>query len=271
MKGTHGVSLPSRATLEAYLVGDLAPAEIDAVERAMAADPSLEAWVSRRRTEQAAFAYEPRRRPFAALVAEAEGPASMRAKQGPGLRWLWATAVAASAASVVALTPALDDRGHDVVGPSIQSTRIRAKGHAPQMTESTQLTVRAALRSAAGTRPMSSGDSVRPGDRLRLMVEDGEGGYATVLLEEESGDVSVLYHPEELGRLEAGTHALPGSLEFDQKLGRERIYVIVSASVPDVESWQAQIRTFRGRGGYHHGWLPEGRARVSVVEYTKIP
>ena len=252
------LSRPGASTLEAYLVGELSPQATADVERAIEHDSSLAAWIDERKAEMAAFPFEPRRRSFADLVAQADASPGPRTASGWGLA-AWGLRGAAACFVAAGLALAFVNLGPEADPPP---SGIRTKGG---------LTVRAAVRDERGVvGAFEPGASVRPGDQLRLMFEDPHGGFATVLLEEDSGAVSVLYRAEELGRLTPGRHALPGGLLLDDALGRERIYVILSSQMPNVEQWMAEIRDFRRRRGFEHGWLPAGDARLGVLEYRKV-
>jgi hypothetical protein len=103
-----------------------------------------------------------------------------------------------------------------------------------------------------------------------LSLDDPRGGWVTVLLEESNGEVSVLYRPDEMGKLSPGTHRLPGSLELDAELGRERLYVLMSDDEPPIDVWVDELKAANRKTGFLHGWLPEGTTRVSTLEYEKV-
>ncbi|MEM7679059.1 MAG: hypothetical protein AAF449_24035, partial [Myxococcota bacterium] len=241
--------------LEAYLAGELEAAAKASVEKAIRDDPRLADWVHDRQASRAAFAFESRRRPFSSLLEEARssGHAERRSQT-----WLALFAVAASLALIVA-APFVDFE---------DGSRTRIKGglreaHGPM--------IHAIKKTSVGVSALEHGGTARPGDRIRLMIDDIAGGYLTVLLEEEqSGEVSVLYAPDELGRVAAGPRRLPGSIQLDDVLGRERIYVIMSDHIPMPSTWTEQIADAQLRMGFDHGWLPSGPDRVSTLEYVKV-
>ena len=114
------------------------------------------------------------------------------------------------------------------------------------------------------------GEQLHPGSRLRLAIDDPNGGWVTVILEETNGETAVVYGPDELGKLGPGTHRLPGSLELDADLGRERIYVLMSDDQPKIDVWLEELKAAHQKTGFLHGWLPEGTTRVSTLEYEKV-
>jgi hypothetical protein len=230
--------------LERFLAGELDRERAALIERAAEEDRELKAWIDDRRAEQQAFLLDPRRKPFAKLVEEAGVP-----KKRP-LRW-WPALSMVAAAAVIALV---------FVRPPGEDPKIRSKGG---------LSVKAAVLEGERAQ-LFDGEKLHPGSRLRLSVDDPRGGWVTVILEESNGEVSVLYGPDELGKLSPGTHRLPGSLELDGELGRERLYVLMSDDEPKVEVWLEELKRSHEKTGFLHGWLPEGTTRVSTLEYEKV-
>ena len=235
------MSAYSAADIEDYLAGVLAADRTAALERAAEEDEELAMYLMERRAERDAFLLDPRRRSFQSLVEEA----------GPERRpWaLWTMGLVAAAAAVFLLIP---------------------RGEAPGVRTKGGLSVKAAIQGEGAPRMFDASDGVHPGDRIRLTVEDPGGGFLTVLLEERSGDVDILYRPEELGELVPGAHMLPDSLRLDDALGRERLYVIMSNERLDPEVWKKEIRRSNKRAGFDHGWLPPRGTRVRIIEYEKV-
>ncbi len=230
--------------LERYLVGELDDARRAAIEQAAAEDPELKTWIDQRRAEQHAFLVDPRRKTFAKLLAEANEP-KVRVRWWTGL----SVVAVAAAAAILFVRP-----------PAEQPTGVRTKGG---------MSLQAAVLDGDQLQ-LFEGERLHPGSRLRLSVDDPRGGFVTVILEEASGGISVLYGPDELGRLGPGTHRLPGSLELDGTLGRERLYVLMSDDQPKVDVWVKELESAHRKTGFLHGWLPEGTTRVSTLEYEKI-
>lgn len=232
--------------LERYLAGELEPERAAVIERAAEEDEELKGWMSERTAERDAFLLDPRRRPFASLVEEA-GAAEKRRRSA----WIPMLSIVAAAA-VVALI---------FVKPPENTGGFRSKGG---------ISVQAAVLEGERSSIFDGNRKLHPGDRLRLSLDDAKGGYVTVLLEEQEGTIDVLYDPTELGKVGPGTHRLPGSLELDTKLGRERIYVLVSDEPPSLPTWIEEIERAHEKTGFTHGWLPAGRTRVTTLEYEKV-
>jgi hypothetical protein len=245
--------------LERYLVGELDEERTRAIDRAAEEDGKLKAWIADRRAERHAFLLDPRRKSFAKLLEEAKVQKNWIAQWWPGLSLVAAAAVVAAVFVRPPDQPSYrDGRPH----PSPQETTygIRNKGG---------LSVQAAVLEGDRSQ-IFEGEKLHPGNRLRLSVDDPRGGWVTVILEESNGEISVLYQPEELGKLRPGTHRLPDSLELDEELGRERIYVLVSDEPPKLDVWMRELKSAHQKAGFLHGWLPEGTTRVSTVEYEKV-
>lgn len=233
--------------IERYLTGDLDAESRQAVERQLAADPALRAQVDQRRQAKAAFLLDPRRRRFADLAAEAEQAAPRQQ------RWGWMALAAAAgviAIGVVMLRP-----------PSGDGIGAQVKGG---------VTVQLAVRRDGQVQPHRLGTPLHAGDQVRVSVDDPQGGYLTVFIED-AQTVDRLYDPDELGHLSPGRHTLPGSIELDDTAGRERLYVLLSPTPPDVTAWQAALETARRDAGFDHDWLPDAPARSTVIEYEKAP
>jgi hypothetical protein len=256
---------PTFFELERYLAGELDPETARAIDRAIAKDPALGRWIEARRRARASFALDPRRMSFRALWSQAErsrrtSTGALRRGLGfllgdaplfgPARRAAW-LAIAAALIIVLALP---------VFVPEHRSG-IRVRGG---------LSVKVAVLRDGRAALIESPARLHPGDQLRLAIDDPAGGYPTVLIEEAAGGVSVAYRAEEVGRLGPGSHTLPGSLRLDSTLGRERIYVVLSDSMPTVAAWVEELEHANARQRFAHGWLPAGRARVGTVEYEKV-
>jgi hypothetical protein len=236
---------PSFSELEEYLAGELDAERARSIEAAAENDPELASWLETRKKEQREFLFDPRRKSFAALVAAAQ----VKERPRPW-RWLIPLSATASVAAVLLVFMATID----------PRPVLRQKG---------SLSVRAAVLDGQASTILLGNRRLHPGDRLRLTVDDPQGGYLTVLLQEAGGKVDVLYAPAELGRLAPGSHLLPDSLELDRALGRERLYVIMSEGTPDVDTWTDEIEASHKKAGFDHGWLPSGNTRVTTIEYEK--
>lgn len=240
---------PKSSILESYLVGELEPAAQAEVEAQIEADPELAEWVKARQAQQAAFLMEPRRRSFAQLAEEAEG-----AKPGPFRRRF--TLALGSLAAVMATTLVVGQlQVSQVAGP------FRTKGG---------WTVRAVVKSPGDAEPreIHPGDELRAGDRIRLRATSPASGYAAALLEDDAGRVAVAYRPEELGRLEPGPVEFPESLELDDAVGVEKIYVLFSPETLPIDALRAELEAAR-REGIEEIWRPGAPVQVGVVAYRK--
>ena len=246
MNGRPGYSVWE---LEAYLAGDLSKERREAIEHAAREDQQLKAWIEERKAERDAFHFDARRRPFAQLVEEAGATPTKRSRLPFISSLSLAGAVALGVVFFVAPTDGIRTKG-DLGPPNVTAALLLGPKETSQIFDGSQ--------------------KLHPGDRLRLTVEDRAGGYVTVLLQEENGRVDLLYKPQELGRLLPGTHRLPGSLQLDKTLGRERIYVLVSIELPDVSIWITELQAEHQKAGFKHDWLPEGNARVATLEYEKV-
>ena len=244
---------------ERYLVEEASPEVVEAIERRMSTDPSFADEVRRRRQERRSFPLDPRRRRFAELVQEADqerwwrrrlGPRRSGSAPGIGLGVMALLSVALFLSRPQEELPI--DRGVRVKGGV--SVKLAIAGH-----------------DGRGVEPYERGQPLRPGDRVRFSIDDAVGGFVTVLLEEKGGEVELVYRPGELGQLSPGRHELPGSLELDARLGRERLYVLITPGLPNEEDWRSEIQSAQAERGFDHGWLPAAPTRYQTIEYHKVP
>lgn len=236
--------------LEQYVVGELHGEARARLEAQIAADPRLARRVQERLAECRAFTVDPRRRPFEQLAQAAKvRPAHSGWWNG------WMAIAGAAAACLLALT----------LSPTATAPESR-----PAVATRGGLAAKAAVLRGTQSQFLASGDSLLPGDRLALTVDDPLGGWVTVLLQEDSGRISVPYPPEELGPVSPGTHLLPGSLELDARMGEERLYILVSEARPDVSVWVEELQRSYEEQGWHHDWLPPRGTRMAVLQYRKV-
>ena len=250
--------VPRAFELEDYLAGELDPAQAKAIEMASEHNSELSNWLARRQSEREAFFQDPRRRSFASLLAEAT-------QQRSPSRWAPWFAVRYGKTKAVLRTTGLTFGL--VAGVTAMAMVIPTR---PEVRTKGGFSVRAAVLVDGSAHILTSGEPLVPRSRLRLTIEDPVGGYLTVLLEERNGTVNLLYAPEELGELSPGTHLLPGSLELDERLGRERLYIIMSDDLPPVAQWRSELERGRQRSGFEHGWLPPAGSRFFTIEYDKV-
>ncbi len=248
---TRFPGLPDRL-LEQYLCGELPTPEAQRVERAAGESPQLAAYLEQRRREQAAFAAQ---RPFGALAARLPAAAPR-----PVRSWLRRFALPAlltpalsAAALLLVLRPAERAAPGDVrVRGGVKAGLVVKRGqsvfaHAP-------------------------GVALRPGDQVRLQVEDARGGHLAVLLLSDRGAVQGLYGLADAGgalRMAPGALTLPDSLVLDASPEREALYVVLAErALPEAEllGWLREA----ARGATFPPQPPApGGARYAVLELPK--
>ncbi len=235
------------AELEDLLCGAL-PAQREQEILALAKeDQELANYLQKRREDAQNFLLAPERRSFASLLEEANSSPPWWRKTKFLLPVLLS---AATAAATMVMVPQMGSN----------SSHIRHKGG---------LSVKVALLNQGGSQLLKGGETLQSGDRLRLTIDDPHGGYPTVILEESSGQVQLLYSQQELGELSPGTHILPDSLLLDEATGKERLYIILSSTPPNEQQFLKELNKAHQKGGFNHGWLPPRGSKLSVIEYTK--
>ena len=194
--------------VERYLA-DNASAEVRArIEATMAANAEFAERIRRRRAERRAFAVDPRRRRFSDLVreAEAEKTSLTRRSEVSTRRWAMAAVLASGAAVGLAIAPLSTD-----VPARVGDASMRTKGGT---------SVRLAVARVDGTvAAYAPGDTLHPGDRIRISVRAVAEGFVSVLLEEREGDVQVIYGAAELGRLPRGASRASGKPSSRRPVG----------------------------------------------------
>jgi hypothetical protein len=248
----HGARRSSDWTIERFLVGELGPAERRELEDETERNPELAQLIAERQAENQAFITDARRRSFAGLVQQA-GTHRRQLRQPRVFGW---PALAAACVCVLSAVVVWNASGPEVGG----LPHIRARG---------SLSLTAAVLHGGEARVFAPGETLWPGDRIRLTLDDPQGGYVAVVLQEASGHASLVYAPEELGRLTGGSHTLPDSLELDAARGTERLFVILSADEPRTAVWLGEIEDAFRVQGIHHDWRPSGIHRVAFVEWLK--
>lgn len=207
--------------LERYLCGELPPDQALRVEEAARASPALAQHLESRRAEQRAFAAV---RPFGPVRAKLEARPS-GARGWAGARWaLPALGLCALLALVAVRVPAPGGEGAD---------RVRVRGG---------LTARVLVKRGEAVFEQVPGVVLRPGDRVRVEVEDAEGGTLYVVALSDRGRTTPLHGFAQTGgvvRMEPGRWVLPGSLELDAAPEREALVVVLAppdASAPSAEA-----------------------------------
>jgi hypothetical protein len=260
--------------IERYLCGELSPEEALRVEEAARASPTLAAHLERRRAEQRAFATA---RPFDPVGARIEAQRSDeggRATDAPrGL--LGAIHCAAATLGLVGSrrqatdshAPDAGTRTHPARGlladlrwaiPALGLCALVAviavrepapTGEVDTVRVRGGLTARVLVKRGEAVFEQVPGVVLRPGDRIRLEVEDAVGGAVYVVALSDRGRVTPLHGFPETGgavTMAPGRLVLPGSLELDAAPEREALVVVlapeaVRAPAPEqVLRWAAE-------------------------------
>jgi hypothetical protein len=235
--------------LERYLCGELPAAEAARVEAAAERLPELAQHLAERRRDKAAFAAV---RPFGPVAARIEA-----ARAPSRLRRLWPAALLAPALATALLLLLLRPDA------ALTGDTLRVRGG-----------VKAGLvvKRGAAVFPQEPGVALRPGDQVRVQVEDPRGGHLWVLALGDRGALHRLYGFTEVGgplRMAPGALTLPGSLVLDASPEREALYVLLSdapLAEADVTRWlqdAARGSTFPPRPP-----APAG-TRYAVLELAK--
>lgn len=193
----------SNFMLERYAVGELAGAELAAVEAAIAADPTLRERAEAMRKAREQFLVD---EPYAAFrVLHEQRKVAPRKRFG---FWL-PTGFALAAAATLALLTTLPDEGERIKGQGVGLT--------------------VALVSTPTPKPLASGAVVHPGDRLQLAYDAGSYAYIALIGIDGSGAMNV-YYPEasEVMALRRGDARapFPFSLTLDTTPGQETMVAV---------------------------------------------
>lgn len=203
--------------LERYLCDELSAEEARRVEEAAYVSPALSAYLSERRAERAAFALV---RPFGPMRARLEAPRPSR-----WLRlWRWSQPLLVLGVVLAAVLPRL------VTFEEVERVRVRVRGG---------LTARVLVKRGEAVFEQGPGVVLRSGDRVRVEVEDAEGGALYVLALSESGRVTPLQGFPTTGgalTLGPGRWVLPGSLELDDAPEQEALVMVLAADARDAPS-----------------------------------
>ncbi|WP_434345785.1 hypothetical protein ACN6A1_28150 [Myxococcus virescens] len=207
--------------LERYLCDELSAEEARRVEEAVRVSPSLSAYLRERRAEKAAFALV---RPFGPMRARLEAP---RPSRWRGL-WRWSQPVLVLGVVLAAVLPRL------VTFEEVERVRVRGG-----------LTARVLVKRGEAVFEQGPGVVLRSGDRVRVEVEDAEGGALYVLALSERGRVTPLQGFPTTGgalTLGPGRWVLPGSLELDDAPEQEALVMVLAADARDAPSPEAVQR-----------------------------
>lgn len=212
--------------IERYLCGELSPDEALRVEEAARASPALAAQLQSRRAEQRAFAAV---RPFGPVRARLETPRPSTHGRGWGVHW---ALPALGLCALLALVTVLRELP---TGGGVED-RIGVRGG---------LTARVLVKRGEAVFEQVPGVVLRPGDRVRLEVEDAEGGTVYVVALSDRGRATPLHGFAGTGgavSMESGRMVLPGSLELDASPEREALVVVLAPRAGSAPSPEAVLR-----------------------------
>ncbi len=193
--------------LEEYVAGVADPADAHSIERAAAQSGELARYLAERRAERAAFLLRHPR-----LERDPRRPRLTR------LGFSGALLAACAAAAVMWLTP-----------PAGDAPEVRVKGGA-----------RASIvvQRDGRTFPRTEGVLLRPGDKLRLVVDAPRPGFVTVVARDRQG-FTALYDAVAIA---AGETALPGSWVLDDTPGPETWFVLIAEEASAASRLQEVLR-----------------------------
>ncbi|AGC43720.1 hypothetical protein MYSTI_02404 [Myxococcus stipitatus DSM 14675] len=201
--------------LERYLCDELSAEEALRVEEAARVSPELSAHLRERRAEKAAFALV---RPFGPVRERLAPPRQSRWR---GL-WRWSLPVLVLGVGLTAVVPRL------IALEEVERVRVRGG-----------LTARVLVKRGDVVFEQGPGVVLRPGDRVRVEVEDVAGGALYVLALSERGRVTPLQGFEITGgalSMAPGRWVLPGSLELDAAPEQEALVVVLASDSQDAPS-----------------------------------
>ncbi|MFP2925295.1 hypothetical protein ACLESO_08770 [Pyxidicoccus sp. 3LG] len=110
------------------------------------------------------------------------------------------------------------------------------------------LTARVLVKRGEAVFEQRPGVVLRPGDRVRVEVEDVEGGTLYVVGLSDRGRATPLHGFEQTGgavQMEPGRLLLPGSLELDAAPEREALVVVLAAKAKDAPAPEAVLQWVR--------------------------
>lgn len=240
MRRRRSQGCASDLRLDRLLVGELSPSEVRALEAHLAACARCAARRRELAAEYASFAHNAV--PFEALAAAMrERAPSFRARAAPRsgsrpralvLRRVWAAVALAAAIGLgVLLVPRARLDVDRPITPNAGETRTKG---APLPS------LRVHVRRAGAVFVWGAGEPLRPGDALRFELSASAPGHAAILARDAVGAVSV-YHG--WAPVVAGEgQLLPGAVELDESLGRERVYAVWCARQGSLEGLLEAVR-----------------------------
>lgn len=232
--------------LEKYLCGELTETEQRAVEHAAENNPALSNYLQGRREEQDAFRAL---HTFAPIRAKLDESSSRRTKGPLSLRSL------VLGAPILALTVL----GIFLLPPEDPEIRVRGGVKAKLI-----------VKRSENIFEHTPGRPLEPGDMFRIQIEDPIGGYAYVFGVTERGEISTYYGGLGSGglRLRAGVATLPESLEVDDSMGREALYVLLAPQSHDATALLRSLADAPRTGTFPPPvqWPHDVRSTVIMIE-----
>lgn len=100
-----------------------------------------------------------------------------------------------------------------------------------------------AQRGGEGQFPVREGSVLKPGDKIRFVVNAGGAHYVLIGSKDGAGNFTV-YHPyggAESAGIERGQHELPGAIELDDVAGKEKLYAVFSTEPLKADEVKAMV------------------------------
>lgn len=121
-----------------------------------------------------------------------------------------------------------------------------------------------AQRPTEGQFPVKAGSVLRPGDKIRFVVNPGSAKFVLIGSRDGSGAFTI-YHPfggDKSTAIERGSHELPGAVELDTVAGTERLVAVFSNVPVDARALKQAVET--------NPTTPElGDAKVISLDFVK--
>ncbi len=233
----------SERTLELYLCGDLGPDEAELIEKAMAECSPLAVYLRKRVNQRTAFLVQ---HPFRTLEPKLPKSRSIVRKWGLAVAF-----VAVAFSMFLVMVPGWRS------GPETEPlySGIRARG---------PMSVHVVAQRNGRTMEVRNGTYLKVGDRIRIRLDAGHGGYVYVLGFDSEGRVDIYYGGEETGpvRVSPGEAYLPMSLELDGTSTRDRLHIALCEILPPAGFVDAWAHSLRSR--------PQGMSRFRSCDTTSL-